>query len=122
MVKEKQMGGDRLIRQRIAECYAELQVARLLVWRVVSNQSLGEFDDVYSAMSKLYGSELAKRITRLGMEIGGMEALLTRWDGDPLADGWLEAHHRQAPGTTIAAGTTEIMLYLIAYRGLRVHK
>jgi alkylation response protein AidB-like acyl-CoA dehydrogenase len=122
MVKEKEVGGDRIVRQRIAECYAELQVARLLVWRVVSGQALGEFNDVYSAMSKIYGSELAKRITRLGMEIGGMEALLTRWDGDPLADGWLEAHHRQAPGTTIAAGTTEIMLYLIAYRGLRVHK
>jgi alkylation response protein AidB-like acyl-CoA dehydrogenase len=88
----------------------------------VSNQVLGEVNDVYSAMSKMYGSELAKRVTRLGMEIGGMEALLTRWDGDPLADGWLEAHHRQAPGTTIAAGTTEIMLYLIACRGLRVHK
>ena len=122
MVKEKQLGDDRFIRQRIAECYAELQVARLLVWRVVSNQALGEFDDVYSAMSKMYGSELAKRITHLGMEIGGMEALLTRWDDDPLAGGWLEAHYRQAPGTTIAAGTTEIMCYLIAYRGLRVHK
>jgi len=122
MVKEKQAGSDPLVRQEIAECYTELQVARLLVWRVVSNQALGEFDDVYSAMSKMYGSELTKRITRLGMEIGGLEALLTRWDADPLAGGWLEAHHRQAPGATIAAGTTEIMLYLIAYRGLRVHK
>ena len=121
-VKEKKMGGDRYVRQKIAECYAELQVARLLVWRVVSNQALGEVNDIYSAMSKMYGTELAKRVTRLGMEIGGLEALLTRWDGDPLAGGWLEAHHRQAPGTTIAAGTTEIMLYLIARRGLRVHK
>ena len=122
MVKEKQVGGDRFVRQKIAECYAELQVARLLVWRVISNQALGEFNEVYSAMSKMYGSELAKRLTRLGMEIGGRAALLTRWDDGPLADGWLEAHSRQAPGTTIAAGTTEIMLYLIAYRGLRVHK
>ncbi len=122
MVKEKQTGSDPLVRQKIAKCFTELQVARLLVWRVVSNQALGEFDDVYSAMSKMYGSELTKRITRLGMEIGGLEALLTRWDADPLAGGWLEAHHRQAPGATIAAGTTEIMLYLIAYRGLRVHK
>jgi alkylation response protein AidB-like acyl-CoA dehydrogenase len=121
-VKEKQMGGDRFVRQRIAECYAELQVARLLVWRVVSNQARGEVNDVYSAMSKMYGTELARRVARLGMELGGKEALLSRWDGDPLADGWLEAHYRQAPGTTIAAGTTEIMLYLIAYRGLRVHK
>ena len=55
-------------------------------------------------------------------EIGGIEALLTRWDGDALAGGLLEAHYREAPGNTIAAGTTEIMLYLIAYRGLRVHK
>jgi alkylation response protein AidB-like acyl-CoA dehydrogenase len=122
VIKEKQLGGDRFVRQRIAECYAELQVARLLVWRVVSNQVRGEVNDIYSAMSKMYGTELAKRLTRLGMEIGGLEALLTRWDRDPLADGWLEAHYRQAPGTTIAAGTTEIMLYLIAYRGLRVHK
>jgi alkylation response protein AidB-like acyl-CoA dehydrogenase len=122
MVKEKQVGGDHFVRQRIAECYSELQVARLLVWRVVSNQALGEFNDVYSAMSKMYGSELTKRVTRLGMEIGGMEALLTRWDSDPLSHGWLEAHYRQAPGTTIAAGTSEIMRYLIAYRGLRVHK
>jgi alkylation response protein AidB-like acyl-CoA dehydrogenase len=121
-IREKRLGDDRFVRQRIAECYAELQVARLLVWRVVSNQARGEFNDVYSAMSKMYGSELAKRITRLGMEIGGLEALLTRWDGDPLADGWLEAHYRQAPGTTIAAGTSEIMRYLIANRGLRVHK
>jgi alkylation response protein AidB-like acyl-CoA dehydrogenase len=122
MIREKQVGSDPFVRQRIAECYSELQVARLLVWRVVSNQARGVVNDVYSAMSKMYGTELAKRVARLGMELGGMEALLSRWDGDPLAGGWLEAHYRQAPGTTIAAGTTEIMLYLIAYRGLRVHK
>ncbi len=122
VVEEKQVGSDRFVRQQIAECYAQLQVARLLVWRVISNQVLGQFDDVYSAMSKMYGSELAKRTARLGMEIGSLEALLTRWDGDPLTDGWLEAHYRQAPGTTIAAGTSEIMRYLVAYRGLRVHK
>jgi alkylation response protein AidB-like acyl-CoA dehydrogenase len=122
MIKEKKLGHDRFVRQRIAEYYAELQVAWLLVWRVVSHHALGEVNDVYSAMSKLYGSELARRLARLGMEIGGLEALLSRWDGEPLADGWLEAHYRQAPGTTIAAGTSEIMLYLISHRGLRVHK
>jgi len=122
MVKEKQAGSDPLVRQRISECYAELQVARLLVWRVVSNRALGEVNDIYSAMSKMYGSELAKKVTRLGMEIGGLEALLSRWDGDPLAGGCLEAYYREAPGYTIAAGTTEIMRYLIAFRGLRVHK
>jgi alkylation response protein AidB-like acyl-CoA dehydrogenase len=122
LVEEKQMGGDQSVRQRIADCYTQLQVARLLVWRVISNQAQGEFDDVYSAMSKMYGSELAKRLARLGMDIGGLEALLTRWDDDPLAGGLQEAHYRQAPGTTIAAGTSEIMRYLIAYRGLRVHK
>jgi alkylation response protein AidB-like acyl-CoA dehydrogenase len=79
-------------------------------------------NDVYSAMSKMYGTQLAARIAQLGMKIGGMEALLCRWDSEPLAGGLLEAHYREAPGNTIAAGTTEIMLHLIAYRGLRVHK
>jgi alkylation response protein AidB-like acyl-CoA dehydrogenase len=122
LVKEKGLGSDRYIRQKIAEFYSELQVARLLGWRVISSLARGEVNDVYSAMSKMYGTELGKHIVRLGMEIGGLEALLTRWDGDPLRDGLMEAYYRQAPGWTIAAGTTEIMLYLIAYRGLRVHK
>jgi alkylation response protein AidB-like acyl-CoA dehydrogenase len=93
-----------------------------LSWRVVSGQARGEVNDVYSAMSKMYGTELGKRVVRLGMELGGMEALLTRWDGDPLCDGVLEAFFREAPSSTIAAGTTEIMLHLIAHRGLQVHK
>ncbi len=122
VIKEKQLDSDRSVRRKIVEHYSELQVARLLVWRVVSNQALGEVNDVYSAMSKMYGTELARRVTRLGMEIGGLEALLTRLDDAPLAGGRLEANYREAPGMTIAAGTSEIMRYLIAFRGLRVHK
>jgi alkylation response protein AidB-like acyl-CoA dehydrogenase len=122
LAKEMGLGRDSFIRQKIAEFHTELQVARLLGWRVISLQARGEVNDVYSAMSKMYGTELGKRVVHLGMEIGGLEGLLTRWDGDPLRDGLLEAYYRKAPGWTIAAGTTEIMLYLIAYRGLRVHK
>ena len=122
LVKEKELSADRYVRQKVAELYSELQVAKLLVWRVVSIQARGEVDDVRSAMSKMAGTELGKRVVQLGMEIGGLEASLSRWDDDPWADGLLEAYYREAPGNAIAAGTTEIMLYLIAYRGLRVHR
>ncbi len=122
LVRDKGLGADHYVRQKVAKLYSELQVAKLLAWRVISAQARGEVDDVHSAMSKMVGTELGKRVVQVGLEIGGLEALLSRWDDDPWADGLLEAYYREAPGGAIAAGTTEIMLYLIAYRGLRVHR
>ncbi len=71
-----------------------------------------------AAMSKWYAGELCKRLTHIASEIMGLYGVLNRFDpGAPVA-GALEAAHRWAPAWGIAAGTSEIMLYLIANRAL----
>jgi alkylation response protein AidB-like acyl-CoA dehydrogenase len=111
-------GGDPIVRQRVALLSAEVAAARLLAWRVVALQALGEIDDVRSAMSKWYAGELCKRLTHTAGEIMGLSGTLDRFDAAAPAAGQLEAAHRWAPAWGIAAGTSEIMLYLIAQRAL----
>jgi alkylation response protein AidB-like acyl-CoA dehydrogenase len=117
-VRSSGQGRDLIVRQRIAALAAEVAAARLLAWRVVALQSRGQIDDVRSAMSKWYAGELCKRLTHVAGEIMGLAGTLDRFDAAAPMVGQLEAAHRWAPAWGIAAGTSEIMLYLIAQRGL----
>jgi alkylation response protein AidB-like acyl-CoA dehydrogenase len=111
-------GRDAVVRQRVAQLAAEVATARLLAWRVVGLQARSHVDDVRSAMSKWYAGELAKRLTHIAGEIMGLDGALDRFDAAAPLGGQLEAAHRWAPAWGIAAGTSEIMLYLIAQRAL----
>jgi len=111
-------GRDPVVRQRVAALAAEVATARLLAWRVVALQARGQVDDVRSAMSKWYAGELCKRLTHAAGDILGLVGTLDRFDPAAPVRGQLEAAHRWAPAWGIAAGTSEIMLYLIAQRAL----
>ncbi len=117
-VKEKDLGKDPVIRQKLARLATEIEVAHLLAWRVAFLQSKGLIPDSEASMSKLYGTELVKRVANIGMEILGFSGLLKRdskWA--PLA-GRIESVYRTSPFVTIAAGTSEIMRLIISFRGL----
>ncbi|HEU5103612.1 MAG TPA: acyl-CoA dehydrogenase family protein [Roseiflexaceae bacterium] len=115
-------GADPIVWQRVAQLAAEVAAARLLAWRVVALQAHGQVDDVRSAMSKWYAGELCKRLTHVAGEIMGLAGTLDRFDAAAPLGGQLEAAHRWAPAWGIAAGTSEIMLYLIAQRALGAGK
>jgi alkylation response protein AidB-like acyl-CoA dehydrogenase len=117
-VRSRVLGADAVVRQRVATLAGEVAAARLLAWRVVALQARGEVDDVRSAMAKWYAGELCKRLTHVAGEIMGMAGMLDRFDAAAPLGGQLEAAHRWAPAWGIAAGTSEIMLYLIAQRAL----
>lgn len=86
----------------------------------MSNLDRNEPDPVSSAASKWYATELARSVVRLALDLGGLPAALTVWDGEAPVDGVLEAAYRTAPTLTLASGTSEIMLYLIASTGLEL--
>jgi alkylation response protein AidB-like acyl-CoA dehydrogenase len=117
-IRSSGQGRDPIVRQRVAVLAAEVAAARLLAWRVVALQARGQVDDVRAAMSKWYAGELCKRLTHVAGEIMGLSGTLDRFDAAAPAQGQLEAAHRWAPAWGIAAGTSEIMLYVIAQRGL----
>jgi alkylation response protein AidB-like acyl-CoA dehydrogenase len=112
---------DPVIGHQIVALDAQVRAGRLLAWRVMSNLSRGEIDEVASAMAKWYNTELGKAVVRLALELEGLEGTLTQWDGEAPMGGLLEGAYRESPGLTISAGTSEIMLYLIASTGLRVY-
>ncbi|MEO7910230.1 MAG: acyl-CoA dehydrogenase family protein [Roseiflexaceae bacterium] len=121
-IRSSGQGRDAIVRQRVAALAAEVAAARLLAWRVVALQARGQIDDVRSAMSKWYAGELCKRVTHVAGEIMGLAGTLDRFDPAAPVAGQLEAAHRWSPAWGIAAGTSEIMLYLIAQRALGAGK
>lgn len=104
--------------QRLAELDARLRAGHALAWRQVHNLEAGRPDPVGSAMAKWYTSEQTRHVLRAGLDIDGLEATLSAWDGRAPAEGLLESAYRSAPGLRLASGTSEVMLYLVATSGL----
>lgn len=104
--------------ERLVELDAEVRAGRLLSWRALGGMAADTLDDVQCAMAKWHTTETAKLISELGPEICGLTALLSARDAQA-APGWLlESVLRDAPGRTLASGTSEMMLSLIASAGL----
>jgi alkylation response protein AidB-like acyl-CoA dehydrogenase len=106
---------------RIVDLDAKVEAGRLLAWRIVTQLARGEIDEAGSAGSKWYSSELSKLITDLALDMEGLEATLSRWDGEAPAGGLLEAARRETPSLTFSGGTSEIMLHVVSTVGLKLH-
>lgn len=91
---------------------AAVAASRLLTWQVLADLADDRRDEAAAATAKLYNSELAQRIAvwsaaRLPTSTGPRRL-------PPHATGMLEAAYREAPGVTIAGGTSDMMLQIIA--------
>ncbi|MEV8516355.1 acyl-CoA dehydrogenase family protein [Dactylosporangium sp. NPDC051484] len=104
--------------QRLLDLDARVRAARLLAWRCVLNLRDGRPDEVHSATAKWYSSEVAKELSGLALEVTGLDGVLDARDAAAVADGVFDAAYREAPGLTLAAGTSEIMLYFVGTSGL----
>ena len=121
-VRERGLGKDPIIRQKMGEVATDVEIAVLMAWRVVSLQARGEIPAIESAMAKYYTTETSKKITNIGMQFMGVEGILKRGSERASLEGRMESYYRSVPFLTIGAGTSEIMKMLIAYRGLGIHK
>ncbi|MET7638018.1 acyl-CoA dehydrogenase family protein [Streptomyces sp. NPDC005438] len=102
----------------LAELDAKLHAAHALAWQQVARLDAGSPDPVRSAMAKWYASEQARPVLDAGLDLYGLDAALTAWDGHAPDGGLLEAGYRMGPSHRLASGTSEVMLYLIATNGL----
>ncbi|MEV0484442.1 acyl-CoA dehydrogenase family protein [Streptomyces sp. NPDC050508] len=90
---------------------AEVEAGRLLSWDVIDGiaASTGTPDDVATATAKYLTSETAQRVACWANGLTG---------GPPtVRSAVLEAAYREAPGLTLSAGTSEVMLQIIASAG-----
>jgi 3-oxocholest-4-en-26-oyl-CoA dehydrogenase alpha subunit len=105
-------------RLALADTATEVEVARLLGYRVTWMQSANLIPNQESSMSKMVGSELQQRVARRGINMFGLHGQLRPGDEHAPLGGEFCHHYMSSVSVTIAAGTSEIQRNIIATRGL----
>jgi alkylation response protein AidB-like acyl-CoA dehydrogenase len=105
-------------RLALADTAMEIEVGRLLGYRVTWMQAQRLVPNMESSMSKMFGSETQQRLARRGINMLGLAgALRPGTPGAPLG-GEFCTYYMSSVSLTIAAGTSEIQRNIIATRGL----
>jgi alkylation response protein AidB-like acyl-CoA dehydrogenase len=106
----------RRARPLLAELAIELEVGRLLSYRVAWMQSRGLVPNAEASMSKLFGTEWQQRMARAAMDIVGLAGGAAR-EGEAFL--WrVQRQYLASVSATIAGGTSEIQRNILATRGL----
>jgi alkylation response protein AidB-like acyl-CoA dehydrogenase len=92
---------------------ARLTAGRLLSWRVLGRS---EVDEAAAAAAKYHCSELAAEVADWAVRVHGF-GYARAWLPAERLD-VLEAAYREAPGLTLSAGTSEVMLQIVGSVGL----
>jgi alkylation response protein AidB-like acyl-CoA dehydrogenase len=125
LAAERGRDRDPLIRQRLAWCYARVEIMRYLGYRILTQLHSGTELGAAASITKLYWSEYHVAATELALDIGGLTGLVpegrgplraVRTDdpGAPNSSGsWLGAFLNARAGT-IYAGTSEVQRNILA--------
>ncbi|HVR38785.1 MAG TPA: acyl-CoA dehydrogenase family protein [Thermoanaerobaculia bacterium] len=90
----------------LADMATEIDAARLLCYRAATIKDAGEKVTQFSAMAKLYASEVAVRATEKGVQIFGGYGFIKEFPA--------EKYYRDVKLCTIGEGTSEIQRMVIA--------
>lgn len=100
------IAGFQAIQFMLADMATEIDAARLLCYRAATIKDAGERVTQYSAMAKLYASEVAVRCTEKGVQIFGGYGFIKEYPA--------EKYYRDVKLCTIGEGTSEIQRLVIA--------
>jgi alkylation response protein AidB-like acyl-CoA dehydrogenase len=119
MARERGVSSDPVLRQRLAQCYAEVEIMRWNGLRTLTKFLAGHHPGPDAAISKLYWSEYHKRVTELAMDVLGADGLVpagrrpsssfqTDDEGAPNSTASWTMTFLNARAGTIYAGTSQI--------------
>lgn len=109
---------DAASRCAAADRVIDVEIGRLLAYRVATLQDTGKVPNYEASVSKLYGSELVQRVARFAVSYLGMSGQLLPGSAHALAGGRLTNAYMTSVSATIAGGTSEVQRGIIAGRGL----
>ncbi|MCP5116887.1 MAG: acyl-CoA dehydrogenase, partial [bacterium] len=101
----------------IAQAQIDLEVFRMTGARALSSYSKRGVPGAEGSILKIFFSEMYQRVSRAAAEIAGPYGQLTEDEFAPLSYAYLRSR-----GSTIEAGTSEIMRNIIAERVLGLPK
>ena len=133
LARARGVSNDPVIRQRLADCYAKVQIMRFLGLRTLTGFLAGRGPGPESSISKVYWSEYHRQITELAMDINGADGLVpsgrapssafqTDDAGAPNSTASWTTTFLTARAETIYAGTSQIQRNIMGERVLGLPK
>jgi alkylation response protein AidB-like acyl-CoA dehydrogenase len=106
---------DPLIRQKLAQCFAEIEIMRLNQVRAFSRITATGVPGPEGSIQKIFWSELNQRVQQLAQEIMGPYGQLLATDAQAIDKGVWSYGYLRARGNTIEAGTSEVQRNIIGH-------
>jgi butyryl-CoA dehydrogenase len=104
----RQIGAWQLIKEMIAESAVDIDAARFLVLRAAQQKDLGEDNTLAVSMAKLFGAQMAQRVTDRAVQIHGGYGFSGDFE--------VERYFRDARILGLYEGTNEIQKIVISDR------
>lgn len=106
---------DPLVRQKLAQCYADIEIMRLNQMRAYTKMANGGTPGPEGSIQKIFWSELNQRFQQVAQEILGPYGQLTKGSPYAIDDGIWSYNYLRARGNTIEAGTSEIQRLILGH-------
>jgi len=106
---------DPLVRQKLAQCYAEIEIMRLNQLRAFSRTTATGVPGPEGSIQKIFWSELNQRLQQIAQEIFGPFGQLAAGDSRAIDNGMWSYGYLRTRGNTIEAGTSEVQRNIIGH-------
>jgi alkylation response protein AidB-like acyl-CoA dehydrogenase len=118
LVRDRGAGADPAVRQKVAQAKIEAHVFRLIGLRSLTSAQQGRAPGAEASLTKLYWSEMDKRIQETAIGVQGVYGALAPDSPFAIEDGRWQYGWMWAQAETIYAGSSEIQRNIIAERVL----
>ncbi|MEA2628139.1 MAG: hypothetical protein QOJ10_599 [Chloroflexota bacterium] len=118
MARDRGVGGDVTVRQKVAQAQIEAHVFRLIGLRNLTTAQQGRAPGAEASLTKLYWSEMDKRIQETAIGVQGPYGALAPGSPYAVEDGRWQFGWMWSQAETIYAGSSEIQRNIIAERVL----
>jgi alkylation response protein AidB-like acyl-CoA dehydrogenase len=118
LAREQGTGSDPSTRQKVAQAHIEAHIFRLIGLRNLTSAQHGQAPGPEASLTKLYWSEMDKRIQETAVGVQGLYGALAPESPFAIEDGRWQYGWMWAQAETIYAGSSEIQRNIIAERVL----
>ncbi len=118
LARDRGTGSDATVRQKVAQAQIEAHVFRLIGLRNLTQAQQGAAPGPQASMTKLYWSEMDKRIQETAVGMQGLYGALAHDSPFAIEDGRWQYGWMWSQAETIYAGSSEIQRNIIAERVL----
>jgi alkylation response protein AidB-like acyl-CoA dehydrogenase len=106
---------DPVMRQKLAQCYAEIEIMRLNQLRAFSRITATGVPGPEGSILKIFWSELNQRLQQVAQELLGPYGQLVEGDPRAVDNGIWSYGYLRTRGNTIEAGTSEVQRNIIGH-------